>query len=156
MLIYSFLFFSFLNLGSSGQSVEEFIINDYPQQARWKLLRKETISSISELTGCGITTRGRYLKPIIIMKIIIIDFVKICGTRKKCTNRRKEIIFEYRRSITRINFKSKTRNHQNFRRIFFFFVSFSFQIRQVFCFVVVHFLLLYVFLLLMIYLFFYK
>ena len=38
-------------------------INDYPQQARWKITHRETLSPITEDTGCAITSRGTYIPP---------------------------------------------------------------------------------------------
>ncbi|CAA6656877.1 unnamed protein product [Spirodela intermedia] len=40
--------------------VAEFEINDFPQNARWKVTHKETLGPISEWTGAAITTRGQY------------------------------------------------------------------------------------------------
>lgn len=39
----------------------ELEINDFPQNARWKVTHKETLGPISEWTGAAITTRGQYL-----------------------------------------------------------------------------------------------
>lgn len=41
----------------------EIEINDYPQNARWIVTSKETISRISEMTGAAITTRGSFYAP---------------------------------------------------------------------------------------------
>ncbi|KAF9595307.1 hypothetical protein IFM89_038459 [Coptis chinensis] len=41
----------------------EFEINDFPQNARWKVTHKETLGPISEWTGAAITTRGQYYPP---------------------------------------------------------------------------------------------
>ncbi|KAF3446942.1 hypothetical protein FNV43_RR12122 [Rhamnella rubrinervis] len=38
----------------------ELEINDFPQNARWKVTHKETLGPISEWTGAAITTRGQY------------------------------------------------------------------------------------------------
>ncbi|KAJ4966268.1 hypothetical protein NE237_018117 [Protea cynaroides] len=38
----------------------ELEINDFPQNARWKVTHKETLVPISEWTGAAITTRGQY------------------------------------------------------------------------------------------------
>lgn len=42
---------------------EELEINDFPQQARWKITSKETISHICEYAEVGITVRGSYFAP---------------------------------------------------------------------------------------------
>ncbi|KAL2500272.1 DEAD-box ATP-dependent RNA helicase 42 [Forsythia ovata] len=41
----------------------ELEINDFPQNARWKVTHKETLGPISEWTGAAITTRGQYFAP---------------------------------------------------------------------------------------------
>ncbi|ERM93966.1 hypothetical protein AMTRI_Chr05g69490 [Amborella trichopoda] len=41
----------------------ELEINDFPQNARWKVTHKETLGPISEWTGAAITTRGQYYPP---------------------------------------------------------------------------------------------
>ncbi|WCJ44773.1 Pre-mRNA-processing ATP-dependent RNA helicase PRP5 [Euphorbia peplus] len=41
----------------------ELEINDFPQNARWKVTHKETLGPISEFTGAAITTRGQYFPP---------------------------------------------------------------------------------------------
>ncbi|KAL5726348.1 RNA helicase [Ranunculus cassubicifolius] len=41
----------------------EFEINEFPQNARWKVTHKETLGPISEWTGAAITTRGQYYPP---------------------------------------------------------------------------------------------
>ncbi|KAK7848314.1 dead-box atp-dependent rna helicase 42 [Quercus suber] len=46
-----------------GYGVEELEINDFPQNARWRLTRKETLAPISEWTGAAISTRGQYFAP---------------------------------------------------------------------------------------------
>lgn len=38
-------------------------INDYPQQARWKVTHKDALYQITELTGAAITTRGTFFPP---------------------------------------------------------------------------------------------
>uniref|UniRef100_A0AAV1UIW0 RNA helicase n=1 Tax=Peronospora matthiolae TaxID=2874970 RepID=A0AAV1UIW0_9STRA len=49
--------------GSSGENhfVEELEINDYPQQARWRVTQKEASDSVAELTGAAVITRGSYI-----------------------------------------------------------------------------------------------
>lgn len=42
---------------------EELEINDFPQQARWRITSKETISHICEYAEVGITVRGSYFPP---------------------------------------------------------------------------------------------
>ncbi|PON34277.1 KH domain containing protein [Trema orientale] len=41
----------------------ELEINDFPQNARWKVTHKDTLGPISEWTGAAITTRGQYFLP---------------------------------------------------------------------------------------------
>ncbi|GAB4833989.1 DEAD-box ATP-dependent RNA helicase 42 [Ancistrocladus abbreviatus] len=41
----------------------ELEINDFPQNARWKVTHKETLGPISEWTGAAITTRGQHFPP---------------------------------------------------------------------------------------------
>ncbi|CAN1235339.1 DEAD-box ATP-dependent RNA helicase 42 [Linum perenne] len=41
----------------------ELEINDFAQNARWKVTHKETLGPISEWTGAAITTRGQYFQP---------------------------------------------------------------------------------------------
>ncbi|CAN8259843.1 unnamed protein product [Cochlearia groenlandica] len=38
----------------------ELIINDFPQNARWKITHKETLGPISDWSGAAITTRGQF------------------------------------------------------------------------------------------------
>ena len=38
---------------------EELEINDFPQQARWKVTSKEALAQISEYSEAGITVRGK-------------------------------------------------------------------------------------------------
>lgn len=42
---------------------EELEINDFPQQARWRVTSKEAIAMISEYSEAGITVRGTYFPP---------------------------------------------------------------------------------------------
>jgi len=49
-------------LGGAAFSVD-LEINDYPQKARFKVQKKDTIRGVYEQTGCGITTRGLYFAP---------------------------------------------------------------------------------------------
>ncbi len=42
---------------------EELIINDFPQQARWRVTSKEALAQISEYSDAGITVRGTYYPP---------------------------------------------------------------------------------------------
>jgi ATP-dependent RNA helicase DDX46/PRP5 len=42
---------------------EEIEINDYPQQARWKVTHKDALASITEFTGCGVTAKGQFYPP---------------------------------------------------------------------------------------------
>jgi len=42
---------------------EELEINDFPQQARWKVTSKEALAQISEYSEAGITVRGQYFAP---------------------------------------------------------------------------------------------
>ena len=41
----------------------ELEINDFPQQARWKVTHKDTLAQISEFTGSAITVKGQYYAP---------------------------------------------------------------------------------------------
>ncbi|XVE99571.1 hypothetical protein REPUB_Repub03eG0210700 [Reevesia pubescens] len=41
----------------------ELEINEFPQNARWKVTHKETLGPISEWTGAAITTRGQFFPP---------------------------------------------------------------------------------------------
>ena len=38
-------------------------INDYPQQARWKVTHKDALHAITEFTGAAVTTRGSFVPP---------------------------------------------------------------------------------------------
>jgi len=40
---------------------EELEINDFPQQARWKVTSKEALAQISEYSEAGLTVRGTYV-----------------------------------------------------------------------------------------------
>ncbi|XP_048549360.1 DEAD-box ATP-dependent RNA helicase 42-like [Triticum urartu] len=41
----------------------ELEINDFPQHARWKVTRRETLAPIEEWTGAAVTTRGTFIAP---------------------------------------------------------------------------------------------
>ena len=41
----------------------ELEINDFPQQARWKVTHKDSLAQIAEFTGTAITTRGQFYAP---------------------------------------------------------------------------------------------
>ncbi len=41
----------------------ELEINDYPQQARWKVTHKDALYQITEMSGAAITTRGTFVAP---------------------------------------------------------------------------------------------
>jgi ATP-dependent RNA helicase DDX46/PRP5 len=45
----------------SDHFTDELEINDYPQQARWKVTQKEASESVSELTGAAIIARGSFV-----------------------------------------------------------------------------------------------
>jgi ATP-dependent RNA helicase DDX46/PRP5 len=50
------------NAGATeGHFIEELEINDYPQQARWRVTQKEASESVAELTGAAIIARGSYI-----------------------------------------------------------------------------------------------
>mmetsp|Transcript_27558 Transcript_27558/g.38040 ORF Transcript_27558/g.38040 Transcript_27558/m.38040 type:complete len:531 (-) Transcript_27558:118-1710(-) len=54
--------------GTAGGEMEqhfesELEINDFPQQARWKVTHRDSLSQICEFTGAAITTRGQYYAP---------------------------------------------------------------------------------------------
>lgn len=42
---------------------EELEINDFPQQARWRVTSKEALAQISEYSEAGLTVRGTYIAP---------------------------------------------------------------------------------------------
>ena len=42
---------------------EELEINDFPQQARWRVTSKEALAQIAEYSEAGITVRGTYVIP---------------------------------------------------------------------------------------------
>jgi ATP-dependent RNA helicase DDX46/PRP5 len=42
---------------------DELEINDFPQQARWKVTHKDALAAITEWTGAAVTTRGSYIPP---------------------------------------------------------------------------------------------
>lgn len=42
---------------------EEIDINDFPQQARWRITSKEVIEQVRELSEAGVTVRGMYIPP---------------------------------------------------------------------------------------------
>ncbi|XP_015517226.1 probable ATP-dependent RNA helicase DDX46 [Neodiprion lecontei] len=42
---------------------EELEINDFPQQARWRVTSKEALAQISEYSEAGLTVRGTYITP---------------------------------------------------------------------------------------------
>ena len=51
-------------LSADGAHFEsELEINDFPQQARWKVTHKDTLAQISEFTGAAITVKGQYYAP---------------------------------------------------------------------------------------------
>ena len=43
--------------------VEELEINDYPQQARWKVTQKETTSRLQDEFQTAVTLKGQYIEP---------------------------------------------------------------------------------------------
>ena len=47
--------------GQMGEFSDEIEINDYPQQARWKVTHKASIQSILEMADIAVTTRGSYI-----------------------------------------------------------------------------------------------
>lgn len=49
--------------GMTQRFEEELEINDFPQQARWKVTSKEALAQISEYSEAGITVRGTYFLP---------------------------------------------------------------------------------------------
>lgn len=46
---------------SDNHFEEELEINDYPQQARWKVTQKEASDQVAELTGAAVIARGSYV-----------------------------------------------------------------------------------------------
>ena len=53
----------FMNAGVTQRFEEELEINDFPQQARWKVTSKEALAMISEYSEAGITVRGTFFAP---------------------------------------------------------------------------------------------
>eukprot|EP01117_Protostelium_nocturnum_P015810 TRINITY_DN615_c0_g1_i2.p1 TRINITY_DN615_c0_g1~~TRINITY_DN615_c0_g1_i2.p1 ORF type:complete len:929 (-),score=284.34 TRINITY_DN615_c0_g1_i2:129-2915(-) len=51
------------SLNAGNHFSDELEINDYPQQARWKVTHKDALASICELTNSAITTKGSYVPP---------------------------------------------------------------------------------------------
>jgi len=49
--------------GEMQKFEEELVINDFPQQARWKVTSREALANISEYSDAGITVRGTYVQP---------------------------------------------------------------------------------------------
>lgn len=49
-----------INMGFGQRFEEELEINDFPQQARWRVTSKEALAMISEYSEAGITVRGTY------------------------------------------------------------------------------------------------
>ncbi|RLN60128.1 hypothetical protein BBP00_00006149 [Phytophthora kernoviae] len=49
--------------GGENHFVEELEINDYPQQARWRVTQKEASDSVAELTGVAVIARGSFIPP---------------------------------------------------------------------------------------------
>ena len=47
----------------SGRFFSELEINDFPQQARWKVTHRETMLQVAELTGCAVITKGVFVPP---------------------------------------------------------------------------------------------
>lgn len=50
-----------VNSNSFTKYEEELEINDFPQQARWKVTSKEALAQISEYSEAGLTVRGTYV-----------------------------------------------------------------------------------------------
>jgi ATP-dependent RNA helicase DDX46/PRP5 len=50
-------------LHSAMRYSEELEVNDYPQNARWKVLNQAGLATITEITGCGLTTKGTHVAP---------------------------------------------------------------------------------------------
>ena len=50
-------------IGGTQRFEEELEINDFPQQARWRVTSKEAIAMISEYSEAGITVRGTFFPP---------------------------------------------------------------------------------------------
>ncbi|CAM9438670.1 unnamed protein product [Ectocarpus fasciculatus] len=40
---------------------DKIVINDFPQQARWKITQKSTVNEVYEMTGVAIITKGMYI-----------------------------------------------------------------------------------------------
>eukprot|EP01113_Clastostelium_recurvatum_P031282 TRINITY_DN3888_c4_g1_i6.p1 TRINITY_DN3888_c4_g1~~TRINITY_DN3888_c4_g1_i6.p1 ORF type:complete len:1106 (-),score=318.86 TRINITY_DN3888_c4_g1_i6:178-3450(-) len=52
-----------MGVGQTGHFEDELEINDYPQQARFKVTYRDTVSLIHEYFGVVVTTRGTYVPP---------------------------------------------------------------------------------------------
>jgi len=52
-----------VNQTNTQHFTAELEINDYPQQARWKVTHKDALYQITEMTGAAITTRGTFVRP---------------------------------------------------------------------------------------------
>jgi ATP-dependent RNA helicase DDX46/PRP5 len=46
-----------------GRFFAELEVNDFPQQARWKVTHRETMLQIAELTGCAVIVKGVFVPP---------------------------------------------------------------------------------------------
>ncbi|KAF0701366.1 Aste57867_8147 [Aphanomyces stellatus] len=51
------------NAGTQNHFRDELEINDYPQQARWKVVQKESSDLVADLTGAAVICRGTYVPP---------------------------------------------------------------------------------------------
>jgi ATP-dependent RNA helicase DDX46/PRP5 len=49
--------------GDEEHYVEEIVINDYPQHARWKVTHKQSLTEILEMCDVAITTKGIHVPP---------------------------------------------------------------------------------------------
>ena len=75
---------------------EELEINDFPQQARWKVTSKEALAQISEYSEAGITVRGkRDIAMIMYYYVIIPNSRHILWPRQGCTRWGKEVVPGY-------------------------------------------------------------
>lgn len=73
---------------------EELEINDFPQQARWKVTSKEALAQISEYSEAGLTVRGKSKRLIFFERnSSIIYFCRyFCSTRKTGSRRRTQAL----------------------------------------------------------------
>ncbi|KAI7688455.1 putative ATP-dependent RNA helicase DDX46 [Sarcoptes scabiei] len=86
---------------------EELEINDFPQQARWRVTSKEAIAMISEYSEAGITVRGTYFPPSKEPKLELGErklYLAIEGTTEMAVSKAKsEIIRLIKEELIKVN-----------------------------------------------------